>query len=148
MNKLYLDNLIENYKNQNNIEWNNVKSLHETQSISYNSFENSQETALVKDKSILNKVAILKLNGGLGTSMGCTGPKSIINIKDNLSFLDIICNQIKVLNKKYSSNIPLVLMNSLNTESDTKNICKNYDIDILHFNQNFLPRLSKDFVTE
>ena len=139
MNKLYLNKLIENFKNQQNIEWNNVKSLLETQSINYNKFEN------LKDKSILNKVAILKLNGGLGTSMGCTGPKSVIKIKNNLSFLDIICNQINVLNNTYKTNIPLILMNSLNTELDTKNICKKYDIDILHFNQNFLPRLNKNF---
>ena len=43
------------------------------------------------------------------------------------------------------TRLPLILMNSLNTELDTKNICKKYDIDILHFNQNFLPRLNKDF---
>ena len=52
--------------------------------------------------------------------MGCTGPKSVIKIKNNLSFLDIICNQISVLNNTHETNIPLILMNSLNTESDTK----------------------------
>ena len=45
----------------------------------------------------------------------------------SLSFLDIICEQVKILNNKYNIEIPLVLMNSLNTENDTKNICKKYD---------------------
>ncbi len=26
-------------------------------------------------KGLLDKLAVLKLNGGLGTTMGCTGPK-------------------------------------------------------------------------
>jgi UTP--glucose-1-phosphate uridylyltransferase len=28
-----------------------------------------------KIKALLNKLVVLKLNGGLGTTMGCTGPK-------------------------------------------------------------------------
>ncbi len=136
----YLKKLINTYKSQNDIIWENVESLRLEQTVKYFDLKNN------KNLEILNQTAILKLNGGLGTSMGCTGPKSIINIKNNLSFLDIICNQIKILNEKYKSNIPLVLMNSLNTDIDSKNICQKYDIDILHFNQNFLPRLNKNFV--
>ncbi len=30
---------------------------------------------------LLNKIAIVKLNGGLGTSMGCKGPKSAIPVR-------------------------------------------------------------------
>ena len=35
------------------------------------------------------KLAVLKLNGGLGTSMGCVGPKSVIEVRDGMSFLDM-----------------------------------------------------------
>jgi len=135
----YLKNLISTYQTQKNINWNEVLPISEQKTISYNSLKKKN------NDNILSKVAILKLNGGLGTSMGCVGPKSIIPIKNNLTFLDIICNQVNSLNVKYNANIPLILMNSLNTEIDTKHICKKYNIDILYFNQKFLPRMNLNF---
>ena len=47
-------------------------------------------------KSMLSKVAVLKLNGGLGTSMGCVGPKSAIVVRDDMTFLDMCVHQNKV----------------------------------------------------
>ena len=47
-------------------------------------------------KSILDKLVVLKLNGGLGTSMGCQGPKSIITVRDDLTFLDLTIRQLEV----------------------------------------------------
>lgn len=135
----YLVDLINQYKNQQPIEWEKVNSLTSKNTINYDSLNE------INNLEILNQVAVLKLNGGLGTSMGCTGPKSAIPIKNNLSFLEIITKQIESINKKYKSNIPLVLMNSLNTEEETKKLCSNSNIKILHFNQNFLPRLNQNF---
>lgn len=48
------------------------------------------------DPSILNKLAILKLNGGLGTTMGCVGPKSVIEVREGMTFLDLAVRQIEV----------------------------------------------------
>ncbi len=48
------------------------------------------------DPSILNKLAVLKLNGGLGTTMGCVGPKSIIEVREGMTFLDLSVRQIEV----------------------------------------------------
>ena len=48
------------------------------------------------DPSILDKLAVLKLNGGLGTTMGCVGPKSVIEVRDNMTFLDLSVRQIEV----------------------------------------------------
>ena len=45
---------------------------------------------------LLNKLVVVKLNGGLGTSMGCTGPKSIINVRSEFTFLDLTVQQIEV----------------------------------------------------
>ena len=39
---------------------------------------------------------VIKLNGGLGTSMGCTGPKSLISLRRDLTFLDMNVQQIEV----------------------------------------------------
>ncbi len=53
------------------------------------------------------------LNGGLGTSMGLTGPKSLIGVKAGQSFLDVIMKQAK------NSKVTLLFMNSFNTHNDT-----------------------------
>src|SRR3954464_14124307 len=42
----------------------------------------------------LDQAVVLKLNGGLGTSMGMTGAKSLIEAKDGLTFLDVIVRQV------------------------------------------------------
>ena len=60
-------------------------------------------------------VAIVKLNGGLGTSMGCNGPKSLIPCVSNRTFLDIIIQQHEA--SPISSS--LILLNSFNTSADT-----------------------------
>ncbi len=49
-------------------------------------------------KGILSKLVVLKLNGGLGTSMGCEGPKSLIRVRDELTFLDLTIKQLEVSN--------------------------------------------------
>ncbi|PNY07504.1 UTP-glucose-1-phosphate uridylyltransferase, partial [Trifolium pratense] len=87
------------------------------------------------------------LNGGLGTTMGCTGPKSVIEVRDGLTFLDLIVKQIENLNSKYGSNVPLLLMNSFNTHDDTQKIVEkyqNHNIEIHTFNQSQYPRLVAD----
>lgn len=45
----------------------------------------------------LKKLIVVKLNGGLGTSMGCKGPKSIIPVRHDLTFLDLTMQQIEVV---------------------------------------------------
>lgn len=47
-------------------------------------------------RALLNKLVVVKLNGGLGTSMGCKGPKSIIPVRSDLTFLDLTVQQIEV----------------------------------------------------
>ncbi|KAG5064242.1 hypothetical protein JHK85_005425 [Glycine max] len=93
-------------------------------------------------KNLLDKLVVLKLNGGLGTTMGCTGPKSVIEVRDGLTFLDLIVIQIENLNSKYGSNVPLLLMNSFNTHDDTQKIVEKYqnsNIEIHTFNQVLIP---------
>ena len=49
-----------------------------------------------KVKGLLDKLVVLKLNGGLGTSMGCQGPKSLISVRNDQTFLDLTVRQIEV----------------------------------------------------
>lgn len=53
--------------------------------------------------SILDTLAVLKLNGGLGTTMGCVGPKSVIEVRDGMTFLDLSVKQIEALNAECAS---------------------------------------------
>ncbi|XP_042906880.1 UTP--glucose-1-phosphate uridylyltransferase [Parasteatoda tepidariorum] len=98
-------------------------------------------------KCMLNKLVVIKLNGGLGTSMGCTGPKSVIPVRNDLTFLDLTVQQIEHLNTHYDADVPLVLMNSFNTEEDTQKVLRKYRgfrIKIYTFTQSKYPRVNKE----
>ena len=64
-------------------------------------------------RAALPQTVLLKLNGGLGTGMGLEKAKSLLIVKDDLSFLDIIARQ------ALQSSVPLVLMNSFSTREDS-----------------------------
>src|ERR1700753_892924 len=122
-------------------DWERIAPPAPNQVVDYNQLANSESVGF------LNKLAVLKLNGGLGTSMGCVGPKSVIEVRDGMSFLDLSVRQIEYLNRTYDVNVPFVLMNSFNTDEDTAAIIKKYEghnIDILTFNQSRYPRVLKD----
>lgn len=63
----------------------------------------------------LDRLVMIKLNGGLGTSMGLTEPKSLLPVKNGLSFLDITVHQVLTLREKTGVRLPLLLMDSFNT---------------------------------
>lgn len=68
----------------------------------------------------LPQTVLIKLNGGLGTGMGLAKAKSLLVVKENLTFLDIIARQ------AHSMNIPLLLMNSYNTQADSLAVLSAY----------------------
>jgi UTP--glucose-1-phosphate uridylyltransferase len=67
----------------------------------------------------LGQTVVIKLNGGLGTSMGMTRAKSLIEARDGLSFLDVIARQTLALRQRHGIRLPLVLMDSYRTRDDT-----------------------------
>src|SRR3954463_12192688 len=70
-------------------------------------------------REALDRTLVLKLNGGLGTSMGMTRAKSLLEAKDGLSFLDVIARQVLHLRERSGARLPLVLMNSFYTRDDS-----------------------------
>src|SRR5919107_5125991 len=96
----------------------------------------------------LDHAVIVKLNGGLGTSMGMTGPKSLVEVKDGLTFLDVIVRQVLGLRKRTGARLPLVLMNSFSTREPSLEALGRYDdveADVpLDFVQNKVPKLLAD----
>jgi UTP--glucose-1-phosphate uridylyltransferase len=68
-------------------------------------------------RAALERTVVVKLNGGLGTSMGMSGPKSLLEVKDGLTFLDIVARQVLHLRERTGARLPLVLMNSFATRA-------------------------------
>ncbi|WP_145724969.1 UTP--glucose-1-phosphate uridylyltransferase [Nocardioides sp. J9] len=102
----------------------------------------------VAAKAIAETVAI-KLNGGLGTSMGMDRAKSLLCVRRGLSFLDIIARQTLHLRQEYGVRLPLVLMNSFRTSADSLAALARYeDLKLpdlpLEFRQNMEPKLLLD----
>ena len=63
----------------------------------------------------LDELAIVKLNGGLGTSMGLSLPKSLVEVRPGLTFLDVIARQVLAARERHGARLPLVLMHSFAT---------------------------------
>ena len=99
-------------------------------------------------RDALDRAVVLKLNGGLGTSMGLEGPKSMLQVKDGLTFLDVIVRQVLDLRRRSGARLPLVLMNSFATRDETLAALERHpDVaaDVpLDFVQNKVPKLRAD----
>jgi UTP--glucose-1-phosphate uridylyltransferase len=126
------------------LDWEKIKSPSPDKIIPYGTLPHCVPA---DEANLLSKLAVLKLNGGLGTTMGCVGPKSAIEVRDGLTFLDLTVRQVEYLNTSSKVNVPLILMNSFNTDEETKRIVQKYmghQVSILTFNQSRFPRISKD----
>jgi len=73
------------------------------------------EPADAAARDALDRLAVIKLNGGLGTSMGLDGPKSLLEIKPGTSFLDAVARQTLALRERHGARLPLLLMDSEGT---------------------------------
>ena len=109
----------------------------------------SLATVAVSDEdaaAAIRTTAVIKLNGGLGTSMGMDRAKSLLCVRRGLSFLDIIARQVLHLRKEYDATLPLIFMNSFRTSADTMAALARYtDLPVeglpLEFLQNKEPKL-------
>lgn len=100
-------------------------------------------------REALDRTVIIKLNGGLGTSMGLDKAKNLLPLRDGLTFLDIIARQVLAARERYGVRLPLLLMNSFRTAADTEAALASYpdlprDGLPLGFVQNREPKLTAD----
>ena len=77
-------------------------------------------------REVLDALAVVKLNGGLGTSMGLSGPKSLLEVKPGASFLDVIATQVLALRERHGARLPLVVMNSASTQGPSLEVLRRY----------------------
>lgn len=103
-------------------------------------------------KQVFDQLAIINLNGGLGTSMGLDKAKSLLPVRDGKTFLDIIVEQVLAARRGTNSRLPLIFMNSFRTRQDTLDVLAKYpDLQVgdlpLDFLQNKEPKLRTDDLT-
>ncbi|CAA9339450.1 MAG: UTP--glucose-1-phosphate uridylyltransferase [uncultured Nocardioidaceae bacterium] len=106
----------------------------------------------------LAETVVVKLNGGLGTSMGMDRAKSLLAVRSGAdedagtTFLDVIARQVLSLRRRHGARLPLLFMNSFRTREDTLAALAAYD-DLatdglpLDFLQNKEPKLRADDLT-
>lgn len=80
-------------------------------------------------------VVCLRLNGGLGTSMGLTGPKALLPVRGERTFLDVLVEQSEAVGQ------PLALMDSFHTMRATGWALAERGAAVPRFLQHRVPRL-------
>jgi UTP--glucose-1-phosphate uridylyltransferase len=97
------------------------------------------------------RTVVIKLNGGLGTSMGMEQAKSLVAVRDGKSFLDIVAAQVKHVREALGVRLPVMFMNSFATDADTLAALQPHDLEVdglpLTFLQNQEPKLRADDLT-
>ena len=93
--------------------------------------------------------AVIKLNGGLGTTMGMSQAKTLLEVRPDVTFLDVIVGQVRQLRRQYDVALPVLFMNSFRTQADTLAALAAYpDLAVpglpLDFLQNREPKLRVD----
>jgi len=96
----------------------------------------------------LAAVALVKLNGGLATTMGLRRPKSLVEARDGLTFLDIVIGQTLELRRRHGIRLPVVLMDSEATRRETLEALQAHpELDAglsPDFLQSMIPKLDAD----
>ncbi|MGV1003237.1 MAG: UTP--glucose-1-phosphate uridylyltransferase [Candidatus Nanopelagicales bacterium] len=97
-------------------------------------------------RDALARTVLIRLNGGLGTSMGMDRAKSLLPVRDGKTFLDLIVEQVRHARSRYDVRLPLILMNSFRTQADSlAALAENPDLAVpgvpLDFLQNREPKL-------
>ena len=99
----------------------------------------------------MHHCVVIKLNGGLGTSMGLNQAKSLLPARADQTFLDLIVQQVLHQRQQFNAPLPLLLMNSFRTEADSLAFLARYpelhagQADLpLSFLQHKVPRLLAD----
>jgi UTP--glucose-1-phosphate uridylyltransferase len=100
----------------------------------------------------LRHTVVIKLNGGLATSMGLDRAKTLLPVKDGKTFLDIIVAQVLAARAQFGVPLPLIFMNSFRTRDDTLAALERYpELPVaglpLDFLQNREPKLRADDLT-
>ena len=101
------------------------------------------------DPALLAQTVVIKLNGGLGTSMGLEKVKSLLEVRPGVAFLDLMSQQILSLREATGGNVRFLLMNSQASSDDTQTYLAQSAPEIgdpaeLELLQNWAPKLERE----
>jgi len=105
------------------------------------------------DPALLAQTVVIKLNGGLGTSMGLQKVKSMLEVRPGVNFLDLIVRQVMALREASGSKVRLLLMNSFSTSDDTLDYLKKHsaggfaEASEVELMQNQVPKIDEATLT-
>ena len=93
----------------------------------------------------LPRLAWIVLNGGLGTSMKMDRAKSLVPVKGNRTFLDLLAEFVRGFRERTGVPLPVLFMNSFATREDTLRALEHHDLAVdglpLDFVQHRFPRI-------
>ena len=139
-NKLYQQYLASLKQNDKNSIINQLAPLQFDDKLSYKDLKKPLLT-----EKLLQELVVCRFNGGLGTSMQCTLPKSSISVTADKNFLDLAIDQLNYFEIANKTSLPLLLMNSFYTTAQTKLAIKKYNKPNLQiFEQSCYPRLAEN----
>jgi UTP--glucose-1-phosphate uridylyltransferase len=106
------------------------------------------ESLRARGHELLRELAVIRVNGGLGTTMDLARAKSLIAVRDGQSFLDLTVQQVLRLRADHGTDVPWLAMNSFRTRDDTLAALARYPglgarglpVDFL---QNMVPRIER-----
>lgn len=116
--------------------------------------EEKQRYKEIGDKVIFqNQVAVVTMAGGQGTRLGYKGPKGTYELlinEERISLYEILCNNLKEINKKYNITLNWYIMTSRENDEDTRRYLKEHNYwgypreNIKFFMQSKLPLIKTD----
>ncbi len=90
-------------------------------------------------------LAWIVLNGGLGTSMKMDRAKSLVPVKGDRTFLDLLAEFVRRFRERTGVRLPVLFMNSFATREDTLRALERHDLAVdglpLDFLQHRFPRI-------
>jgi len=102
----------------------------------------------INGRHTLDQTVMIKLNGGLGTSMGMPYAKSLLEVKQGNNFLDVIVMQCNGCDGQLQYSLPLALMDSFATHQETIDYLQQQGIrlgqDVFTFVQHKFPKIRQD----
>ena len=101
------------------------------------------------DSELVAQTVIVKLNGGLGTSMGLEKVKSLLEVRPGVNFLDLMARQVLSLRAETGSGVKFLLMNSQASSGDAQSHLRSAAPELgdpaeLELMQSWAPKLNRD----
>ena len=105
------------------VDMNTISPINHVEKDMLTKFEIARYKSISKDVISKNQVAVVTMAGGQGSRLGFKGPKGTYELKiddDTISLYEILCNDLKKINKEYGITLNWYIMTSIENDRATK----------------------------